>query len=151
LKQFLGFSSPTEKGPASKSDRWAPNLMRMFSEGITDSLPYLQSATGTVAEALRSKLNGSIEVAPKLHSKLSLDESLSGVTPARRVSQPQNTEYNSQLPDIHFHIHQQPGEDSEALIRRIKREALQYVLSELARTAQRANMTMGRGAFGGAK
>ncbi|MDN9012942.1 phage tail tape measure protein, partial [Brevibacillus laterosporus] len=147
LKQFLGFSSPTEKGPASKSDRWAPNLMKMFSEGITDSLPYLQSATGTVAESLRSKLNGSIEVVPKLNSKLPLDESFSGVTPARRVSQPKSTENNTtQLPDLHFHVYQMPGEDTEALVRRIKRE----VLNELARTAQRANMTMGRGAFGGA-
>lgn len=34
MKDFLGFHSPTKKGPASKSDRWAGNFVSMFAEGL---------------------------------------------------------------------------------------------------------------------
>ncbi|QDX91113.1 phage tail tape measure protein (plasmid) [Brevibacillus laterosporus] len=132
VKNFIGWSSPTKKGPASKSDKWAPNLMKMLSSGITDYLPHLESAAGSVADTLRRNLNGSIEVQPNLNS---------------RISQNKSSGYSdkTQLPDLHFNIYQQPGEDSEALVKRIKRE----VMNELGRSTQRANMTMGRGAFGG--
>ncbi|MED1663464.1 phage tail tape measure protein [Brevibacillus laterosporus] len=147
VKQFLGFSSPTEKGPASKSDRWAPNLMKMFSEGITDSLPHLQSATGTVAEALRNNLNGSIEVAPKLSSKLSdtVQTDIGLSDHSIRVKGPSELPRSEKV-DLHFYIYQQPGEDTEAFVDRVANK----VIRKMGRDAQRANMTMGRGAFGGA-
>ncbi|WP_440433402.1 tail tape measure protein [Paenibacillus amylolyticus] len=34
IKDYLGFSSPTKEGPASKSDRWAGNFVSMFSDGL---------------------------------------------------------------------------------------------------------------------
>jgi len=39
VKSYLGFSSPTEEGPASDSDKWAPNFMNMFAEGIQKNIP----------------------------------------------------------------------------------------------------------------
>ncbi|MBN6186308.1 tail tape measure protein [Aneurinibacillus sp. BA2021] len=34
IKNFLGFSSPTKEGPASKSDKWAGNFISMFASGL---------------------------------------------------------------------------------------------------------------------
>jgi hypothetical protein len=34
---FLGFSSPTEEGPGKDSDKWSPNLMKMFAKGISSN------------------------------------------------------------------------------------------------------------------
>jgi phage-related protein len=38
IKNFLGFSSPTKMGPASKSDKWAPNFMNMFVGGLDEQM-----------------------------------------------------------------------------------------------------------------
>ncbi|SDI49073.1 phage tail tape measure protein [Paenibacillus naphthalenovorans] len=51
IKKFLGFSSPTEAGPASNSDQWAPNFMKMFAGGIDAGLPSVaKSVKGTAAQ-----------------------------------------------------------------------------------------------------
>jgi phage-related protein len=34
IKNILGFSSPTKEGPGKTADKWAPNLMDMFIDGI---------------------------------------------------------------------------------------------------------------------
>lgn len=44
IKSFLGFHSPTELGPGSEADVWAPNLMKMFISGINQYTPALQGA-----------------------------------------------------------------------------------------------------------
>lgn len=49
VKSYLGFSSPTEKGPGSTSDHWAPNLMNMFSSGIQAGIPKLRMAVTEAA------------------------------------------------------------------------------------------------------
>lgn len=56
VKQYLGFSSPTELGPASKSDKWAPNFMNMFTEGINKGVPKLKLAVSDAALTM-SELN----------------------------------------------------------------------------------------------
>lgn len=43
VKDFLGFSSPTKKGPGSQSHKWAPNFMEMFTAGIRMGIPALKS------------------------------------------------------------------------------------------------------------
>lgn len=43
VKDFLGFSSPTKKGPGSQSHKWAPNFMEMFTAGIQMGIPALKS------------------------------------------------------------------------------------------------------------
>ena len=37
VKDFMGFSSPTKKGVGRDSDKWMPNMMNMFAEGIEDN------------------------------------------------------------------------------------------------------------------
>ncbi|MED1202566.1 phage tail tape measure protein [Heyndrickxia acidicola] len=54
VKSFLGFHSPTEKGPASDSDQWMPNMMKMFTSGVEDHTPTLQAAIGKVALGLQT-------------------------------------------------------------------------------------------------
>ncbi|MEW4368632.1 tail tape measure protein [Paenibacillus kandeliae] len=34
IGNFLGFHSPTKEGPASDSDKWAPNFVNMFADGL---------------------------------------------------------------------------------------------------------------------
>lgn len=43
IKDFLGFSSPTKKGPGSYADEWAPNLMDMFVRGVRAGIPALKN------------------------------------------------------------------------------------------------------------
>lgn len=61
IKKNLGFSSPTKEGPASKSDKWAPNFISMFASGLK-------------ADPIKEKMNliaGTMN--RKLHSRASID------------------------------------------------------------------------------
>lgn len=48
IKAFLGFHSPTEEGPASDSDTWAPNFIKMFTGGLEEGIPTVQGALNRV-------------------------------------------------------------------------------------------------------
>ena len=52
IKGWLGFGSPTEEGPGRTSDEWAPNLMKMYTEGIEEGVPDIEDAVGQVTTAL---------------------------------------------------------------------------------------------------
>ncbi len=52
VKNFLGFSSPTREGPGRDADRWAPNLMKMYSRGILANSGLIQSAANEAAKGL---------------------------------------------------------------------------------------------------
>ncbi|BAU28955.1 hypothetical protein DFP93_103198 [Aneurinibacillus soli] len=57
LKKYLGFSSPTKEGPASRSDKWAPNFISMFSDGL-DPRPVrerMNLIAGTMNQPLHSR------------------------------------------------------------------------------------------------
>lgn len=56
LAKILGFHSPAEEGPGADADTWAPNLMRMFTLGITQSTPALQSAALQASAVTRAAL-----------------------------------------------------------------------------------------------
>ena len=57
IKSYLGFSSPTEKGPGRDSDKWAPNLMNMFARGIEAGIPRLQTAVSRAAASIQQGFN----------------------------------------------------------------------------------------------
>lgn len=65
FKRYLGFSSPTKEGPASKSDRWAGNFMSMFAGGL-DAGPVRQKMN-LIAGAMNRPLRGraAIDVLPR--------------------------------------------------------------------------------------
>lgn len=52
IKDFLGFSSPTKEGPGSTADKWMPNMIGMFTDGIKANLPNLESAVSVTAGTL---------------------------------------------------------------------------------------------------
>ncbi|MEC0125350.1 hypothetical protein [Paenibacillus pabuli] len=56
IKDYLGFSSPTKEGPASKSDRWAGNFVSMFSDGLRpDSI---RERMNQIAGTMRDGVDG---------------------------------------------------------------------------------------------
>ncbi len=53
IKDFLGFSSPTKKGPGSDADKWMPNMMEMFAAGIEDNIAQVSSAINMTAGTIQ--------------------------------------------------------------------------------------------------
>jgi phage-related protein len=51
IKSYLGFSSPTELGPGANADKWAPNLMSMFAQGMNAGVPKIKMAATNAADA----------------------------------------------------------------------------------------------------
>jgi phage-related protein len=51
IKSYLGFSSPTEKGPGANADHWASNLMSMFADGMNTGVPKIRMAATNAADA----------------------------------------------------------------------------------------------------
>ena len=45
---FLGFHSPSKEGPGMTAHQWAPNLMKMFVQGLDNSIPLLHTAMARV-------------------------------------------------------------------------------------------------------
>lgn len=60
VSDFLGFSSPTKKGPGRYADRWAPNLVNMFADGIRKSMPTLQVSLANMAAVMPAASGPSI-------------------------------------------------------------------------------------------
>ncbi len=52
IADFLGFGSPTKKGPGQEADKWIPNLMDMMREGIYSEMPKIQTAALQIASTL---------------------------------------------------------------------------------------------------
>ena len=53
ISDFLGFSSPTKKGPGLSADSWMTHMMGMFSEGIKQGLPDIEGAVNVTAGTLK--------------------------------------------------------------------------------------------------
>ncbi len=49
---LMGFHSPAEEGPGSDADKWAPNLVKMYAEGIRAGIPNIRAAVAEVAGSL---------------------------------------------------------------------------------------------------
>lgn len=59
VKSYLGFSSPTEKGPGSNSDEWAPNFVAMFADGLKAGAGELANALSPMAGMIQGATTGS--------------------------------------------------------------------------------------------
>jgi len=75
----LGFESPPKEGPLSTSDRWMPNMMGMFGDGISDNLDLvispvenLSSGISGIFDELKSDLKSTVgDIVGYLESNLS--------------------------------------------------------------------------------
>jgi len=52
IERNIGFQSPTKEGPGRYADQWAPNLMRMYAQGILANIGMVQSAASQVTRSL---------------------------------------------------------------------------------------------------
>ena len=52
IANFLGFGSPTKKGPGHTADEWIPNLMDMMANDMYANIPMMQRAAIEVANTL---------------------------------------------------------------------------------------------------
>jgi TP901 family phage tail tape measure protein len=68
ISSVLGFHSPTKEGPASDSDKWMPNMMSMFSDGIQRDIPRIQNAVGQVAVGLKATLGNPQSIVNSNHT-----------------------------------------------------------------------------------
>jgi hypothetical protein len=59
IKDYLGFSSPTKEGPGRYADQWAPNLMKMYSKGLTSNISMMQdAASATIRDLAELDIGG---------------------------------------------------------------------------------------------
>lgn len=56
IKRMLGFKSPTKEGPGRDAHKWAPNLMKMYAEGIYEKRKLLANVSKASAETLHNNL-----------------------------------------------------------------------------------------------
>ena len=52
ISDYLRFWSPAEKGPGRDADKWAPNLISMYSQGILQNTSMVTGAVGAIAQQL---------------------------------------------------------------------------------------------------
>jgi phage-related protein len=55
ISKYLGWHSPTELGAGSDSDKWAPNLMKMFTAGLKKAIPGVSAACKAITDAISDK------------------------------------------------------------------------------------------------
>jgi len=58
VADFLGFHSPTKKGAGKDADKWAPNFVNMFADGITANIPKLQNVSSNMADVINPSYAG---------------------------------------------------------------------------------------------
>ncbi|MCT4543484.1 MAG: phage tail tape measure protein [Vallitalea sp.] len=113
ISDFLGFHSPTKKGPCSDSHLWAGNFMTMFADGINSNRSLVMSATQSVANSVKSTFDSAMSYAQNMASKISslrssISSSSSGGGSSSRSSRRSST--------------QEWAKNNRSEIERIKRE-----------------------------
>jgi len=58
IEDYLGFKSPTRKGPGSRVHTWGPNLVKTLASGMIASVSMIDSAVDTVASRLATVQGG---------------------------------------------------------------------------------------------
>lgn len=53
VKDRIGFHSPTKEGPGSDADKWMPNMMQMFADGIQDNIYEVSTAVSATAGSIQ--------------------------------------------------------------------------------------------------
>lgn len=64
IKNILGFASPPPQGPLNASDKWMPNMMSMFANGINQNTPKITTATTQLANTINlsfANINTSVQ------------------------------------------------------------------------------------------
>lgn len=83
VASFIGFMSPTEKGPGQDVDDWGPNMVNSFASGIINNLGAVTDAATQVAGQLQPIIDASTTVAQS--SGTMSDNLLAGLTTANGI------------------------------------------------------------------
>jgi len=142
IKNFLGFSSPTKEGPGSDADKWAPNLMKMYREGIMKGIPGIHTSVNAVADEISTL--SSMTVQPTIQSVASAGQVANnntvsddieqavyrGIIDAYRIAQATTNQGNSENQEIVFKIDNTVLARIQlpALIREAQRQGINLVL-----------------------
>ena len=60
VANFLGFQSPAKEGPGSTADQWAPNLVKMFTAGLTAGAGDAARAAATLMGGVAGAFGGRV-------------------------------------------------------------------------------------------
>jgi phage-related protein len=58
--EFLGFHSPTKEGPGQEADQWAPNFIKMYTEGLRAGIPQIEGVVSQLVKPVSVSLNPSM-------------------------------------------------------------------------------------------
>jgi len=58
VANFLGFHSPTKEGPGRDADKWAPNFVNMYSNGLLNGIPQIQDAVDNLVKPVAIGVKG---------------------------------------------------------------------------------------------
>ncbi|WP_276917207.1 tail tape measure protein [Aneurinibacillus aneurinilyticus] len=129
IKKNLGFSSPTKEGPASKSDKWAPNFISMFASGL--KADPIKQKMNLIAGTMNRKLHGhaSVDVMQRAGNGIRVARSLNQAPRAAGSVSIQNItldfgEMAKQVTDFAEFAKMLSGPQGRALIRKILGEEL---------------------------
>ena len=56
IGDFIGFQSPTKKGPGAKADQWMPNLIDMIANGLSNGVGQVGRSAALIGGALSGGL-----------------------------------------------------------------------------------------------
>jgi hypothetical protein len=129
IKKNLGFSSPTKEGPASKSDKWAPNFISMFASGL--KADPVKEKMNLIAGTMNRKLHNraSIDVMQRTGSRIRTARTLNQASRAAGSVSIQNVtldfgEMAKQVKDFPAFAKMMNSPQARALIRKIMGEEL---------------------------
>lgn len=128
IKSWLGISSPTEEGPLRYNHLWGGNLMKSIAGGMLNNIGLIHGASAVVAQAMAVRGYNASQINQ-------FGVSGAGLSPASRGIVVQGPVVGE------IKIYQQPGENSDVLVQRIKRE--------LGFSVQHAGLTQSKFAFSG--
>ena len=81
VKNFFGFESPPKEGPLSGSDKWMPNMMTMFGDGITGNMDLILEPLKYTGDQMEETINNTTSAIGDLISDLK-DSMISGLSDA---------------------------------------------------------------------
>lgn len=129
IEDFLGFGSPTKTGPGRYADKWAPNLVKMYAQGITGNIRLVRNA----ATRMGAELMALNRITPQIMPQSMV---AAGTYPTLKHANYQGIELN--MTAAIRSVLQELGADREAVInidgQRIARAIIPAIVREEQRT-----------------
>jgi len=74
ISNYLGFHSPTKKGPGSDADTWTPNLISMLAGGLSSGSSTIGAAAKGVVSTLADEMAKLADIEPVVSAKVKQPE-----------------------------------------------------------------------------